>query len=282
MTRFRIHRSWLLKLALVLSAATLLTFLTQAGGVILLLSVLLTRFTPTRFGYRKSMSAGAFVVLYLLTSFVLVPKTAPSLGRVALPCFDTSDVGLAAQTPLTCLLNRHYVTPPTASALFALARDLEATHPGTSVRFLDAAFPFDLGMPLLPHLSHGDGRKVDLAFFYMQDDLGYQAGLAPSPIGYWGFEQPPDGSSELCQQNSLMTLRWDMTWLQSLWPEAELDQERTRAMLQWLVGPGRHHIEKVLLEPYLETRLGLESDLIRFQGCRAARHDDHLHVAFTN
>ena len=35
----------------------------------------------------------------------------------------------------------------------------------------------------------------------------------------------------------------------------------------------------LLLEPHLKTRLKLEKyDKIRFQGCRAARHDDHIHV----
>ncbi|MBT5432773.1 MAG: hypothetical protein HOL02_18890 [Rhodospirillaceae bacterium] len=72
-----------------------------------------------------------------------------------------------------------------------------------------------------------------------------------------------------------------MVWLQPLWPYAELDQARTRAMLEWLVGPGQNHgVVKVLLEPHLESSLGLENPLIRFQGCRAARHDDHLHVEF--
>ena len=36
---------------------------------------------------------------------------------------------------------------------------------------------------------------------------------------------------------------------------------------------------KILLEPHLAHRLGVEGrPNIRFQGCRAARHDDHIHV----
>lgn len=277
------HRKYLLKWALLLTAVVLLTFLTEIGGAILLLSILLVRLAPKRFACRKTIAACNFVGLYLVASLVLAPIVAPIAGRVALPCLDTANPGLAALSPLTCLLNRNYVAPATASALHALSADLQVTNPGTGVRYLDAAFPFDLGMPLLPHLSHGDGRKVDLAFFYLGDDLVYQSGLTPSPIGYWGFEQPPAGVLQLCPQVSLYTLRWNMTWLQSLWPETELDHARTRRMLQWLIGPGRSHgVEKVLLEPHLETSLGFDSDLIRFQGCRAARHDDHLHVAFAN
>ncbi len=43
----------------------------------------------------------------------------------------------------------------------------------------------------------------------------------------------------------------------------------------------RFGLEKVLLEPHLVRRLGLSSPLLRFQGCRAARHDDHLHLQIT-
>jgi len=35
---------------------------------------------------------------------------------------------------------------------------------------------------------------------------------------------------------------------------------------------------KIFIEPHLVKRLKLASNKIRFQGCRAVRHDDHLHV----
>ena len=37
-------------------------------------------------------------------------------------------------------------------------------------------------------------------------------------------------------------------------------------------------VGKIFIGPYLKTRLGLTSGKIRFYGCRAVRHDDHLHV----
>jgi hypothetical protein len=37
-------------------------------------------------------------------------------------------------------------------------------------------------------------------------------------------------------------------------------------------------IEKVFIEPHLKNRLQLTSPKVRFQGCHAARHDDHVHV----
>ena len=37
-------------------------------------------------------------------------------------------------------------------------------------------------------------------------------------------------------------------------------------------------IEKIFIEPHLKERLKLNSEKIRFHGCQAVRHDDHLHV----
>ena len=50
-------------------------------------------------------------------------------------------------------------------------------------------------------------------------------------------------------------------------------------MLDWLAADTQPPpIKRLLLEPYLEARWGLESDKIKFQGCQAARHDDHVAV----
>lgn len=57
-----------------------------------------------------------------------------------------------------------------------------------------------------------------------------------------------------------------------------LDSARTATMLRWLVDEGAENgVEKVLLEPHLRARFALPPGLVRFQGCRAARHDDHVH-----
>jgi len=50
-------------------------------------------------------------------------------------------------------------------------------------------------------------------------------------------------------------------------------------MVFWLASEGqRFGFKRALLEPYLEARLGVNSSRISFQGCYAARHDDHIHV----
>jgi murein endopeptidase len=71
-------------------------------------------------------------------------------------------------------------------------------------------------------------------------------------------------------------LRWDLAWAQPLWRPLQVEHARLGAMLRWLADDPR--VGRMFLEPHLEARLGVSSTKIRFQGCRAARHDDHLHV----
>jgi hypothetical protein len=37
-------------------------------------------------------------------------------------------------------------------------------------------------------------------------------------------------------------------------------------------------IGKIFIEPHLKQRFAPSEAKIRFQGCRAARHDDHIHL----
>jgi hypothetical protein len=71
-------------------------------------------------------------------------------------------------------------------------------------------------------------------------------------------------------------LRWDLDPLQPWLARHALDDARTRTLVDAALAHAA--IEKVLLEPHLQTRLGLSSPKLRFQGCRAARHDDHAHL----
>ena len=66
-----------------------------------------------------------------------------------------------------------------------------------------------------------------------------------------------------------------MAWLQPLLAP-RLDVARTASLIQ--VSARRAAIGKILLEPHVQRRLGVSSDKLRFQGCHAARHDDHVHI----
>lgn len=232
----------------------LLTILTQIGGLAWLIAV----FVKQRLI--------AFVVAYAALTLAAI-WVAPSFGRVALNCLD--DGPLRVQSWMYCALNRNYVAPELRDVLIEAAETMHEQFPGTETLVLDANFPFLDGFPLLPHLSHDDGDKVDLAFFY-RDETGYLPGATRSPIGYFAFEQGPTDCTP-----TWPTLRWDFDFLQPLWREYELDATRNAAVLRILSNDDR--VGKIFVEPHLVQTLNVAHRNIRFQGCRAARHDDHIH-----
>lgn len=235
----------------------MLTALTQLGG----LAWLASRW------FRRPLLA--FVLLYAGV-WGAVQVVAPLTGRVALPC--RGEV-LRMQSPLYCALMRNFVTPD----LRALAEDAAArvakAHPGTVTLALDGSLPFVVGFPLLPHLSHDDGEKLDFALYYRDPEGTYAPGRTRSPLGYLAFESldAPEDCPEVW-----LTMRWSLRWVQGLFPPLALDEERTASLARALMDDPR--TEKLFLEPPLAAKLGLSDPKLRFQGCRAARHDDHIHV----
>jgi hypothetical protein len=258
-----------------------LALLTQVGGIALALCWLIGRLLPQNSPLQRlGINAGLFVGFYVVLSMFVAPPLAAIGGRVPLPCTAEPGRPFAAAHPAFCWLNRHYVDARLVTLMTALSRDVARQFPGTVTLFLDANLPFINGFPLLPHLSHGDGRKLDLAYYYRGPDGGYLPAQTRSPIGYWAFEQPAAGETPSpCRAGAWLTTRWDMQFLQGLFPQRALEPERTRVALRWLANEGQAAgIERIFIEPYLAARLGVSSPLLGFQGCRAARHDDHIHV----
>jgi len=261
----------------------LLTLLTQIGGLLMLVVWSVSRLAlPHAMGAwrRAAINAVLFVVTYAAISVLVVPPLAALGGRVSLPCRTQPDRAFAAGSVLLCAFNRHYVVPDLVVLLNELSNEIDRAFPGTTTLFLDANFPFLNGFPLLPHLSHGDGRKLDLAFYYADADGRYLQAATRSPIGYWAFEQPSAGDASSCATRSWLSLRWDLNFLQDKFPDRVLEPRRTSAALQWLLSEGlRFKVDRIFIEPYLVARLGVQaSPALGFQGCRAARHDDHIHI----
>lgn len=242
------------RLAIHLLIVLFLTALTQLGGIAW--AVALT--------FRRQKLA--FLVIYAALSFGAM-ATAPLLGRVHLSCWTESP--LQVQSWFYCLTNRNYVSPELKTVTEDLANHVADRHPGTVTVALDGSFPFFDGFPLLPHLSHDDGRKLDIAFYY-EERGQYLPGKSRSPIGYFAFEQGPTDCP-----SRWPTMRWDLNWLQPIFPEYDLDPLRLKTAMEWLIGDPR--VGKVFLEPHLVHALDLSDPKLRFQGCRAARHDDHIH-----
>ncbi len=250
-------------------AFVVLTLLTQIGGVAYVAALGMThglRRRATGTWQRVATLVALTIMIYAVLTIVIVPPLAERLGRTRLPCDASPFLG--------CALNRTYAGPAVVDLMARLNAEMARAYPGSGITILDASFPFLDGFPLIPHLSHKDGRRVDLAFFYRDATTGRPVSSgAPSPIGYLHFEQPPAGSRPPCPST---VLRWNLAWVQPDVPVWQLDEERTRAMILWL--KQRPEVTKILLEPYLADRLSVDGGKVRFQGCFAARHDDHFHV----
>lgn len=201
--------------------------------------------------------------------------TPNAAGLVSLPCDGSTP--LTPLLPRYCRADRHYVTPITRDALIAAADAMAARYPDVVLRFMDASGP-DGVKPFPPHLSHGDGRQIDLALIYTDLD-GTPLKAFPDTRaygGYWPAEPPRRGEQVACPggreaRNEKPDPPADRSW--------RLDEERTIFLIETLIADTR--VRRILIEPHLERRLGLWGHpKLRFAGCQAARHDDHLHVDF--
>lgn len=136
----------------------MLTIITQIGGVIYFLSFIL---------FRKSRIKrySVFVILYLLVTFLVVPLIAPYFGRNKIKETNT----IKAQSFFYKLCNRNYVKNDINTVLNKTAITFSKKYPNIKIVFLDANFPFWDGFPLLPHLSHNDGKKLDLSLIYSEN-----------------------------------------------------------------------------------------------------------------
>ncbi|MEZ5758256.1 MAG: hypothetical protein R3D86_08545 [Emcibacteraceae bacterium] len=264
---------------LAILAVFLLTVITEIGGVILWFSYGFGEIIANRKqGYQSLFTTGTFLLVYAISTTVAVPFVAPLFGRVALNCFATEAHPYQANSVLFCALNRNYVQPHVKSILEGLADHMADKFPGTVVSYLDANFPFANDIPLLPHLSHNDGKKLDVALFYKDQDSGIPLSKGGGwMIGYWNFSPSWHyEKKQVCANEG--ALRWKFAWLQSIFSDLALDLDRTSEMLNHLsLGNASKSIQKIFIEPYLVEILNVQSDKMKFAGCGAARHDDHVH-----
>lgn len=248
--------------ALALLVIVLLTLLTQLGGVVL--------WPLVGLGVSLSPQARWALVPVSVLGWVLfgafaVPLLAALAGRTPLPC--TPDGALAPRSIVFCLGLRNYVRSDLRDEALAIAEDVRAGDPSAQVRYLDGAFPLGPYFPILPHLSHGDGRRLDIALVF-EDGTG-------SPLGYFGYA-PLDPDEQPACPSQWLDRRWDLDALQPLFGPPRLDVSRSSRILRAAIA--RPRITRVLLEPHVSHELGVRATKLVFQGCRAARHDDHMHV----
>ena len=250
----------------------LLTLLTQIGGLLYLSAVWLNR---NKSENKIKQTALWFAVLYLTATFVIVPVAAPLFGREKVQENDK----ISAHTFITKLFNRNYVRPELNLVLQQTATDFTKMYPNMKLIYLDANFPFFNGFQLLPHLSHNDGKKIDLAFVY-KDRTGKLTNQKPSLSGYGKYVQPLKtelNQTKFCKQKGYWQYDYSKYFtFGSIHPDLQLAKKPTQKLIEII--SKQKGIKKIFIEPNLKNRLHLHSSKIRFHGCRAVRHDDHIHI----
>ena len=180
----------------------------------------------------------------------------------------------------TCIFNRHYVQADGLDELMDLSKDFNQQY-GVPINYLDANFPFINGFPLLPHWSHNDGQKIDLAFIYQHQESGRLVSNSSSWLGYGIFEEPLEGEVNYPIRCDEMGY-WQYSLLgMFVYNDKGLAvaQNATTHIIKSMTG--NPYIDKIFIEPHLKQRWRLGGEeKIRFHGCHAVRHDDHIHVQF--
>lgn len=250
----------------------ILTLITQIGGLVWVLVFGFFKFKYSSISRINKLLV--FLTLYLTTTFFIIPYAAKLNSRTPLPVFRSGN--LIPHNIITPILNRHYVKPILKSELNAIANKINDQNENLKVSYLDANFPFIDGFPLLPHLSHNDGRKIDLSFYYKRYDE--PGNLKPSNTGYGKYVKPEKGEANytsICKSKGYW--QYDFTKFLTLGGRNDLtfDAANTKQLVQLIVS--NPVTQKLLIEPHLKDRLNLMNDKVRFHGCHAVRHDDHIH-----
>tara|TARA_R110002072_G_scaffold153551_1_gene303292 strand:+ start:317 stop:1111 length:795 start_codon:yes stop_codon:yes gene_type:complete len=250
----------------------LLTVFTQIGGILYLISVLVIKSKSRKKRVKQFLT---FTILYIFSTFLIVPHVAKLCGREKIKETEI----IKANTFFTKLLNRNYVKPALNNVLQKISIDFEKKQKGIKILYLDANFPFLNKFPLLPHLSHNDGKKIDLSLIYELEN-GEITNKKPSLSGYGVFENPKKNEIkqfEICEEKGY----WQYDFPKYLTfvkvnSEIKFSEIATKDLMNSILNQAE--ISKIFIEPHLKNRMNLKSSKIRFHGCKAVRHDDHIHL----
>lgn len=262
---------FLLRIILKLFIFIFLTLTTQIGGIVYLITLLLISSKSLKYILKRTV---LFCLLYVTTTFLIIPRVAPIFGRVKIK----NTQHLQAHNFITILFNRNYVTTKMDTVLTTLSLRVIKEYPSIKIIYLDANFPFINGFSLLPHLSHNDGKKIDISFIY-QTKKGIVSNLKPSNSGYGIFVTPLKNEihqTKICKKRGYW--QYDFTKYFTLGNAntgLKISEKTTRNLINQILK--NNAVSKVFIEPHLIARLKLQHSKIRFHGCGAVRHDDHIH-----
>lgn len=260
-----------MKILLHILIFAILTIVTQIGGVVYLVTVFLMKKAT---GKKHLKRIGVFTGLYLLSTFLIVPYIAPIFGREKVK----ENEFLKAHSFFYKLANRNYVNPELNKTIEKIALEFNEQHSGIKMIYLDANFPFIDKFPLLPHLSHNDGKKIDVSLIYETPNQ-HLTNKKPSVSGYGVYENPrPTEHHQAANCKRHGYWQYDFPKYLSFGTinkDIKFSEKGTRELIQTILK--QNNIGKIFIEPHLKTRMNLTSGKVRFHGCQAVRHDDHIH-----
>lgn len=248
----------------------ILTVISQIGGLIFLISKIIIKKWSINFKFKTLI---IFLPIYLFSTFLIVPHIAPLFGREKVK--HSNYIGPANM--MTILLNRNYVKPELNNLLQQTAVKLVKS--SIKINYLDANFPFINKFPLLPHLSHNDGKKIDISLIY-ENKKGLISNHQKSRSGYGVFENPK--SNEInqireCIKNGYFQYDYPkFLTLGKINTDLKFSHQGTKKLVEAILS--QNDLGKLFIEPHLKTRLRLKHTKIRYHGCKAVRHDDHIHI----
>lgn len=260
----------LLKIILKIVLFVFLTVLTQIGGIVYLLSLIISRKWNKKLKFKTLI---IFIGLYLLSTFLIVPLVAPNFGREKVKHSEK----IKPTNYMTVLLNRNYVRPKLNELLSQTEKELSGTN--IEIHYLDANFPIINKFPLLPHLSHNDGKKIDISLIY-ETDSGKITDKQKSISGYGVFENPKSNEYnqiEKCLQSGYFQYDYPKhVTFGKINKELNFSEKGTERLIKSILK--NRNLGKLFIEPHLKSRMNLKDKRIRYHGCRAVRHDDHIHI----
>src|SRR5690606_36808087 len=125
--------------------------------------------------------------------------------------------------------------------------------------------------PLLPHLSHNAGKKIDLSLIYQLEN-GELTNKKPSVSGYGVYEGPKFNEYDqvsICKSKG----NWQYDFpkyltLGKINKEVSLSDKGTRDLAKEAVN--QNYTCMIFIEPHLKSRLNLNYNIVRYHGCHAA------------
>ncbi|MBS9782881.1 MAG: hypothetical protein KGV43_03680 [Arcobacter sp.] len=247
-----------------------LTLITQIGGIVYLISLTISKKWNIKLRFKTAI---IFILLYMFFTFLVVPFIAPIFGREKVKHTDK----IKPTNYMTVILNRNYVIPKVNHLLDETQKELKGTN--IKIHYLDANFPFIDKFPLLPHLSHNDGKKIDLSLIY-ETKNGVITNKQKSISGYGQFEDPKANEYnqiEKCFKNGYFQYDYPKyLTFGKINKELKFSKKGSKKLIMSILK--NRYLEKLFIEPHLKNRMNLKNRKIKYHGCRAVRHDDHIHI----